>query len=317
MKITDHVIIFILIFLCLIVRIDIRYNTFEAMEMKKVEYNNNLDNAVDDAVLDLLDYNSSQDSSYNINRELSVNKFFKSLYASFGVLHDSDLREKLCSCVPVIAITDYDGFYIYFRTLYKDSDGNTCSKYNWTEKFPYSYDDGSFLYSFTFSDSLKVFDKNTYQVKEGVSKDLVSLYPGNGVLMNFEYYRRMSITESIQKKLEHYINQYNLIAEQFGFKYSFFLPENTNDELERAIDNIGMFVIFQNYPYGVGTDVYNRYLYGAARVKEKDSFFLTNENGARLYHKSSCIKSSGVSDYRDSKKECAKEGYFPCELCNP
>ena len=322
MKITNYAIIFILVFICCIVRIDIKYNNLEIMESKKVAYNNYIDNAVDDAVINLIDYDSTQTDSYNLNRNLCVEKFFKSLYSSFGVLSNTDLKEKINRCIPVITITDYDGFYIYYRDLYKDAEGYTYSKTNWTEKFPYSYDDGNYIYSFTFSTIIKVYDKSTNTIFEGERADAKLQFPHSEILNSddsFEHYRRFSITDAIQNKLEYYINKYNSIADQFGFKYAFFLPENTHYEIERSIDNIGMFVIFQNYPYGIGTnDVYNRYVYGAARIKKKDSYYLTiDENGEKTYHKYSCHKAKDVTDTCESKKECAAKGYFPCEICDP
>ena len=55
MKITDFAICFLMVCMCLFVRLDIKVNNLEAISEKKVQYDNALNTAVDDAVLKLID----------------------------------------------------------------------------------------------------------------------------------------------------------------------------------------------------------------------------------------------------------------------
>ena len=174
--------------------------------------------------------------------------------------------------IPIILITDEDGFYLRYKHTYLDSDSEVNLISTWTEKKPYSYEEERYIISFTFSDYLKIYDKwsNTYE--EGYYSDLRENYVDSQIYerKSYEEIRQNSIVFSIEDAMKDYINHYNGIARQFGITYRFYLPATSRDELERTIDHIGMFVLFQGYPYGLGTsDTYNRYAYGASRLYKK------------------------------------------------
>lgn len=321
MKITDLAITFTLIALCLFIQIDIKINNMTAIEYKKVAYNNYLDNAVDDAVLNLIDFDNKKRNSYSLNKQKCINNFYNSLYANFGIISDTNLKETIKRYIPIIMITDNDGFYVYYKEKYNDSTGNRLIKEIWSEKIPYTYEDEKYIYSFSFSTYLRVFDKGCNKYEMGEYEDLKRKYEDSLVFKNqksFDEIRRLSIISTIEKKMNYYINQYNMIADQFGIKYNFSLPSTAHDEFARTIDNIGMFVVFQGFPYGISTcDTYNRFAFGASRIMKNVMYYVNEINGKLTYHYHSCERILNKNHAYRTKKECAKVGAYPCELCNP
>lgn len=320
MKITKLAIVFVLIVLCCAISIDIRFNNLIAMNNKKMEYTQALDTAVDDAVLSLIDMDNSKTMTYSLNKNECMKQFFKSLYCNFGIVNDPAEQKKLMSYIPVIAVTDKDGFYISYMDRYiKDS--SMLGTRVWSEKIPYSYTFNNLIYNFTFSNYLKVYEINTHAVIEGYYDDIKDHFTSEDIFQDkdmFDQIRKATIIDCIQNKMKLYINNYNRIADNFGITYNFYLPAVNSSDWQRTIDSISLFVVFQGYPYGYGTeDVFNRYSYAGARVKKANMYFITEESGRKYYHRADCDKVSDFSTPYFSKKECAIQGAFPCEKCIP
>ncbi len=120
--------------------------------------------------------------------------------------------------------------------------------------------------------------------------------------------------------MNYYISKYNNIAYQFGITYQFWLPSIDKADWYRTIDDISIFVIFQNYPYYVGSlDTYNRYSFGGARITKSNLYYIKGVNGIKYYHKADCdyININEMENTYFTKEECAIEGAFPCPDCNP
>ncbi|BCN32385.1 hypothetical protein [Anaeromicropila herbilytica] len=112
---------------------------------------------------------------------------------------------------------------------------------------------------------------------------------------------------------------HNRIAEHYGITYQFALPYIEKEEWYRTIDDIGLFVVFQGYPYGLNTgDVFNQYSYAGARIRKTRCYYITKEaDGKRYYHKATCSKVTNKDYPYYNKKDCALEGAYPCPECNP
>lgn len=307
--------------LCCIIQIDIKTQNITAINQKSIEYNQALEGAVDDAVLKLVDMDNSKTVTYTLNKEACINQFFRSLYSSFGILNSPSEQKTLLSYIPVITVTDKDGYYISYVDSYKNSESVSTYSRVWSEKKPYFYKGDKVIISFTFNDYMKVYDPITKVVKEGYYDDLKALYPEEYLFSDkdvFDQVRRNTIVERIQEDMKYYINNYNKIAENFGITYDFYLPAVDENDWQRTIDSISLFVIFQGYPYGYGTnDVFNRYAYAGARVKKADMFFITENEGKKIYHRSDCSEVLDFSNPIYSKKECALQGAYPCTKCKP
>ena len=319
MKLTNLAIIFVILEICIFSILNIRTDNLTAITNKNMEYNKMLDSAIDDGIIDLVEVDSKR--NLILNKEVAVTQFYTSLYANFGILGDSSKETKLRGYVPVILVTDTDGFYINYTDSYQSLDGVLQVK-RWSEKIPYTYTSENLIYKFTLGTYVTIYDSNTNEVREGDYTDLESFYP-DSIMSDketFDTYRRNAIITEIEKYMNDYINEYNKIAYQFGITYQFWLPVIDKADWYRTIDDISMLVIFQGYPYNVGSlDTYNRYALGGARIKKTQMYYITEENGVKYYHKADCnhydSNNLGFSYY--SKEECALEGAFPCPDCNP
>ncbi|MDK2807846.1 MAG: hypothetical protein PWP24_580, partial [Clostridiales bacterium] len=121
-----------------------------------------------------------------------------------------------------------------------------------------------------------------------------------------------------------YINKSNQIGTQFGLSYEFQMPVLDEHFFARTLDQIGMIVFFQGYPYGNARTLrYNQYAIAGAQIEKIPYYYITNENGEHCYHKRNCalLTNNGhsLTDYvpYDTKQECASLGAYPCSECRP
>ena len=319
MKITNLALFFIIIVCCFMVQSDVKADNLQAVTNKQILYKQGLDNAVDDAVMSLVEVDSSR--QLVINKECCVNNFYQSLYSSFGIRTDKKLQEQLKAYIPVILIIDEDGYYIRYNDL-NVVNGDKIVHQNWTEKRPYAYEDNDLIYSFTLSDYVKLYDKNTKELREGKYQDLAANYPEKDILVDparFDEVRRNTIVNSIIDDMKYYINRYNRIAQHYGISYNFALPYIQQEDWYRTINDVGMMVIFQGYPYGGYTrDTFNQYSFAGARIRKTNCYYIAvGTHGKTYYHKDDCGLVTDMSFPYYSKKECALEGAWPCPECNP
>ncbi|WP_313133388.1 hypothetical protein [Anaerocolumna sp.] len=316
MKWTNLAIIFFLLELSLFIILDMRTFNLAAIVNQKVEYNKALDSAIDDSVINLVEVDRQKELV--LNKEKVVEQFYQALYANFGIMGNPSLEKKLKEYVPVILVTDEDGFYLYYSDTYDTGEENIITQY-WSEKQPYVYEISNYIINFTLNTFLTVYDKNTCEIYEGEYKDLQDMFQ-NTLLAEeetFHMVRRNAIISAIEVKMNYYINKYNNIAKQFGITYQFWLPEIDKTDWYRTIDDISMLVLFQGYPYRFDSmDTYNRYAIGGARIKKSRVYYISEENGRKFYHKSDCnhLSKSGHTTAFYTREECALEGAYPCSV---
>lgn len=317
MKLTNLVILFFAIELIIITILDIRTNNLVAVSNRTIQYNKHLDSAIEDGIMNLVEVDSRR--NLILNKDTAVNQFYESLFSNFGVIGNHQAENKLKGYIPVILITDLDGFYIYYNHPIT-VDGENILSQQWTEKIPYSYQEGNLIYNFTLGTYVKLYNRVTNDIYEGEYKDLAPLFPGT-VLSNEEIYdniRRNAIIDAIEKKMNYYINLHNNIAYQYGITYQFWLPQIDKTDWYRTIDDISMLVVFQGYPYTpVSTDPYNRYALGGARITKSRVYNITEDKGIKYYHKADCIHGNTSSIIYYTREECALEGAYPCQECKP
>ncbi len=317
MKLTNLAIIFLVIELTLITILDQRMNNLTAVSNRRIEYDKELDSAIEDGVMNLVEVDTNR--SLVLNKDAAVNQFFESLFANFGVIGNGQAENKLKGYIPVVLITDTDGFYINYSDTYV-SNGETLLGQKWTEKMPYAYQEDNLIYSFTLGMYVTLYDKSTNAIYEGEYKDLAAQFPGSIMTNNetFDTVRRNAIIGAIEKSMNYYINLHNSIAYQYGLTYLFWLPQIDKTDWYRTIDDISMLVVFQGYPYTPASmDTYNRYALGGARISKSKVYYITEKNGLKYYHKAECphLNISGMAYY--TKEECAQEGAYPCLECRP
>ena len=317
MKLTNLAILFFIIELTLITIMDLRTNNLTAVNNKKIEYEKALDSAIEDGVVDLVEVDSKR--KLVLNKETAVNQYYESLFANFGVIGNEQGENRLKGYIPLILVTDTDGFYINYSDTY-ETNGEVLLGQKWTEKMPYAYQDKSLIYKFTLGTYLTIYDTSAKVIYEGEYRDLKPQLP-DSLLANqetFDTIRRNAIIGAIEKCMNYYINQHNRIAEQFGITYQFWLPQIDKTDWYRTIDDISMLVIFQGYPYqAAGRETYNRYSLAGARITKSRIYYITEGNGIKNYHRGDCqpVNTSGLAYY--TKEECALEGAYTCPECRP
>ena len=148
----------------------------------------------------------------------------------------------------------------------------------------------------------------------------------------FDAFKQSVMTYCITKKMNYYVNQHNEIARQYGISYNFSLPESSMDSVSRAISNVSLLAIFQGFPYGQGTDdTYSRFSLSGSRLYKMDKLIVVRDpsTGVLQYHKASCHELDAYRDangnlnmvsgmlQKNTKKDCAALGAYPCNECKP
>lgn len=348
MKLTHIVIMFFAAILSYVCILNAKVDTLRSMGLKYVQCNNAVDSAIDAAVSQTVE-SASSSTELSTNFDGCVDRFYNSLYASFGALDNEILQQDLKIYTPVIALADVDGYYILYNSI--SSDGTLVKKK--TAKLPYvmTFDkgiDGSTLHytvNVTLGNEVTVAIQGDDTVYKGDYSALSSKYPGTKLSQvysrtvlsrngTFNDWKNHIIATNLCEQLNHYVKLNNTIAADFGIKYNFTLPETASTELSNGISNITFIALFQGYPYGAGlSEVYNKFCVSGAKVtKVKVYYVRPYDDGGGLhyyYHKSKCRKyldatqdpngfystNDGLGYAFSSAMEAAESGALPCPYC--
>lgn len=297
----------------------------ETAGKKQILYNRALDNAVMDGIFQLIEKDSSKEVV--LNKEKAVVHFFESLYCNFGLLTNTLEKKRLQQYIPLIVITDKDGFFLNISKLKEDKNGEKILVKEWTKKQPYSlYKDG-YIYEFTLGNELKLYDNKKHLILQGDYHEFAGKFPDNHILNHpsiFEEIRRNCIIEHLKIAMKDGINKHNNIIKSFGVNYEFFFPVIEKEDWYRTIDDISFLAIIQGYPWKGQTGYfakgnYSHYAIGGARVWKPTPYFVSSENqkGEFFYHRENCSNRTKEELIYWNKKECAKIGAFPCRICLP
>lgn len=317
---------------------DVKTNNFVAVAEEKENLDSSFQVAVDDAAISLVETECT--SGLMVNRERAVNDFFLSMFAAMNILDNPEKQELIKNYVPVITVTTDEGYYLYYSDEYKGSNSKTYIDKRWTERMPYYYEDKDFIYSFTLTDIITLYDKNGIldKTKEQtiITLDYHDLINSenyltfrtqrpNSFLLNdesFHLIRKGSIISCIEESMAYYCNRHNYIAQQFGITYDFAMPVVDNSEWTRSIDNPGIIVMFQGYPYGYGVNgTYNRFAVAGARIKKNTVYYLEQKDWYYIYHNVGCpeLKKEGIIFLTDpyyTILDCVEKGAYACKVCS-
>lgn len=332
MKIYHFALLFIIFFLAAVIKTDVSIGELKSIENEKEKITESLSLALSDAVNYL-----SRTGSYgadSINKEEVLSKFFTSLYSSLGITSNPMARAEIEIYIPVVLLCDVDGYYVYYFDEYKASDGNTYVERKWSEKMPYCYEDEYFIYRFTLTDMVYIYDKNdlintdeavivsTY--KEFRESPLFSDFKDKNsdcILFNDEDYeliRKNSIISRLEDVMAYYISRHNLIAQRQGISYSFSFPMDKRDEWADYIKDVNILVVFQGYPYGPGRDyTFNKIASVGANLIKKHRYYVEEKSWYNLAHREGCERIRNnemiLNETFDTIEECAKLGAYCCE----
>ncbi len=333
MKIYHFALLFLIFFLGAVIRTDVSIGKLKSIENENKEITASLSSATSDAVNYL-----SKTGSYgagSINKEEVLNTFFTSLYSYLGIISDLSAQAEIEIYIPVILLCDTDGYYVYYYDEYKETDGNTYIERMWTEKMPYSYEDEDFIYRFTLTDMVYIYDKNgllgidssatvSSNYKEFQSSPIYADFRTNNsncILLNDEEYeliRKGSIINKLEEVMSYYTSMHNHIANRQGITYSFSFPVGKQEEWAEHIEDVNILVVFQGYPYGPDRDyTYNKIASAGANIIKKPRYYVEKKSWYYLVHRQGCEKIKDnemiLEETFDTIEECVQLGAFCCE----
>lgn len=311
-----------------------KLRTYKQVNNEKGYIDEALSEASDKAILYLVEEEAT--SGIQINKDRITSLFLETLYSSIDIDNPSE-KERLDFHIPLILVTSMDGFYVYFIDEYEGSDGQTLYKKKWSEKFPFYYEDEDFIYRFSLSDIITLYDKknllgpaNGQRIFTLNAKDLVNLdkfegfrklRPESFLLTSTDFYqvRKSIITDSIENALNNYCNRHNEVAKKLGISYHFHLP-TISGELSKAIDSPALIVLMQGYPLTSNENiVFNRLAISSSQLVKKKLYILEEKDQSLIYHRSDCKE---LLEQETNKQksfynvwQAAKEGGLPCNVC--
>lgn len=290
MKHTNISTLFVLIMVSVFLVLDQKIDTVVAITKLQMQYNNAIDNAVADALIQIVDQDSL--ASTSIDFANVTDSFLRYLAWNLGLEAESHKGRTLSNYVPVIAYIVQDGLYLAYQRL---DEGEKSVGYNngvekqvdgqskfwnvgeWnksiaiSDRIPFEQRTDIYMIQYTLTDYVKVINIQTNKKMEGYYGDLIKLFPEifPSTKEEFDKERRLTIINCLTKAMNEYIEQHNKIANHYGITYQFSLPYIDMEEWYRTVDDISMLVLFQGYPYGNDTlGYYNRMALGGGRIRK-------------------------------------------------
>jgi len=339
MKLYHYCIIFLILALAFTLVLEVKTNSLEAVLVEKQRLDQCLNTAVDDGTSVLVQ--SSTERGLVTAKEVAVETFFASLYSALHISSNKEKQELIQGYLPVILVTEKDGFYVFYSDTYLYGGYTTIAK-RWSEKLPYYYEDEDFIYTFTLTDLIYLYDKNGSI--GATTKDEIIMINYNDIntkeeFSNFrnnhsdsflfdeeQFYlkRQHVIIQCIEEAMKYYSNEHNLIAPQYGISYNFSLPVLDDSDFIRSIDQPTMVVLFQGYPYSAGIgEIYNRLVVSGAKIEKSSLYYLEKTSWYYQYHHYDCIELEDstkliLQDLPLYKvKDCVLAGAYACPVCCP
>lgn len=339
MKLYHYCIIFVILAVSFILVLDVKANSLEAVLTEKERLDQCLNIAIDDGTTVLVQ--SSTERGLITSKESAVDAFLASLYSTLNISSNKEKQELIQGYLPVILVTEQEGFYVFFSDTYRYGGYETIAK-RWSEKMPYYYEDDEFIYTFTLTDVIYLYDKKgsispsnkgeiiMLNYKDVQKKDEFITYRNNHsdrFLLNDEQFylkKRQVIIQCIEEAMKYYINEHNSIAPQYGITYNFSLPVLDDSDFIRSIEQPSMVVLFQGYPYGTGIGgVYNRLITSGAKIEKSNVYYLEKKSWYYIYHRSDCIELADTTKLilydtpLYTVKDCVLAGAYACTICSP
>lgn len=270
MSVSDFGLIFSTILFIFIFFHYIHYTNYQAVENLQVEYNLAVDQAVEAALYDSLEYDTQREIYFN--EEDVMETFFQALYVNLGIM-EQPMKKELCKFyIPYILFVENDGIVPYIQ---ESSKKNDIVSFESGEKLYYEFtNEKEGELRVTLQDYV-IFENDLDNVYlEGYYNDIKEQLPECFQWESNDFYLRKKglIIEEIQECTNLCIENQNQIAQRFGIDYEFQLPVIEYEDWYRTIEDVSMLVLFQGYPFGNGlTGTFNRIAIGGARINKAES----------------------------------------------
>ncbi len=193
MKIHHFALIFVIFALTIVVVTDLKVSEADYMSRETGLVNTIFDRAVVAATDNLLD---SEFGVTELTKENAVQAFFDSLYASFGITDSPLSRENMALYVPVICVTEPDGFYIYYDEVVYNAAGDTEFQRCWTEKKTYTYRESTAPAGYIATDFILRFQGD----------GSVYVYDSQGIINGTKGYLKRVYIDEYEKEVAKYLS---------------------------------------------------------------------------------------------------------------
>ncbi len=324
MKITDFLIIFLIIIFPLMIFAQWRAEDTNTFAKLNHQYDGAMTVAANDSA-DQLRINAKPnfESGYtsekfvNVNKEMAYDTFIQTLSLNFNS-EDAVTQDLLARYVPVYGILEYDGFSM---NVYNEINKGTTTllERTWLPKLPFSYSDPSGnVIQFTLDEYVSVYDavqKEWYEgEREEVAKDVTVDLLNDAT--RFDKVRRDTIVQTLQDNLAYQINEHNVYTKSLGITYKFTLPLIPEEDWYNTVNDIGIFAFFQGYPYERVGGIYNQFAFVGTRIDRNEVYYATKLNNQKVFYAGSCGFNHSVIESYPSKKAAAKAGYSEISCLN-
>lgn len=267
-------------------------------------------------------------------RKKAIDTFYRMLENTFNTLENSNSSFELKEKVPVIALIDTDGFYIYYREAVTLSDGldlieTVTPIFTWSE----TTRERNYLirYFVKEDDLVEVTDLGNKKSIKGTHDEVYEYFERDTELKeflelesDFQSHRIATIVSKTQEIIEYYINNYNYsvtgISSEYdwGIKYTFEMPQIDNEDWCGLLDEPGVISFLQKKPFISSDDYINIFAMKGVEIVEKQTYLINVIDGQKFYHKKNCTAADADEDlFYNYKSDCAKVGAYPCEICKP
>ncbi|MEK3787497.1 hypothetical protein [Paenibacillus sp. FSL K6-1230] len=321
MKIFSWAVVFVIIVFPLFFKNDLRVMEQERTQEAMVMYNGAFQAAVQDAAFALqMNESQNQESNYGslkkvrANKELAVEAFYETLFHNTGIADDATAQGVLKAYIPLLAIIDYDGIWVYTNESFRNERGELENRQVWNSKKAYTYlDEQGNSIAFTLDDYIYAYNSHNKQWVEGTREEVAAEVDYNIPLVNdpvaFEAVRRQTIIDTLQRNVEHTINLYNQHVSRVGISYRFMLPVISQEEWNNTINDVGVLSFIQGVP--VGMNYYNSYALGGSRLIKSPVIYGYEQDGQKVYYRESDYFGGEILEKFSSERDAAQAGYYP------
>lgn len=276
-----------------------------------------------------IQYGNSSTANFLISAET---EFFRALSAGLGIYDNFDEMETLNFYVPLLLLTDTEGFYMNYLQE-SERNGELVLERVWTECQPYTYTDNDFIYRFYLNDEVYIIRKsNPSDVIKSSYKDVVS----NASLMSqlsasvvfrsradFDEVKRAAIAQSLEFAAGKAVNEHNHIAGQYGIAMYYSVP-SFFDDYTPALEYPSFLAVFQGYPLSLRYNIiYNNCTTSAAYITRVTTYTVEVPDSLTqpfaVYHKDGCSSIGAYGKVLPAKytkeKAVSVYGAYACPDC--
>lgn len=360
MKFSNFAIIFMGIALCLSIVVFLNVDITQKVNTENVEYANKLTSAVWDAAKtmkreNLETYGHIWHNRNDLNETMDV--FYNSLVYSFNWDTQGRLSE-MALYTPVVCLIDEDGYYISHNVVFDETGvvsipDSANERYGLTGLNTWTKTYGGVILQFYLSDRVTVYARDGKEYsgnRYDVYDELCRAYPGGyeptylAFIVNDPAYNKEKnelIIREINSQCEYYINNHNIIGDDYEMKYTFEMPEISGEEWMRLLEHPTVISFLQGYTSAADNRLLNVYALAGGEITVNYHYFI--EAGTNTYH---CIEAepgvqrhtvrvpvtnvatgetiyteyvtytyhgSPITAIYSSQTECAQQGAYPCE----